>query len=71
MATCEYCDTEFDPEDDNGCPPCYREIKRQQEYHRAMFRNQPSYTREEIDDCYSEPCEYQKRIGALRSMDYV
>lgn len=68
LVVCEYCDTQFDASRDDGCPVCYKKMKSQQAYYGALFAREHRYTREEIEDCYSHPTEYQKRIGALREL---
>lgn len=68
---CEYCDTRFDPEADDGeCPSCKEHAEREQAYWFAQFGREPKpYTREEVEDCYSEPCEYQKRESMLMEIE--
>lgn len=68
LADCDYCGTSYDTESGDGCPGCAAYHEQQKAYGFALFRNQPRYTREDIESCYSEPCEYQKRIGALREL---
>lgn len=68
MATCEYCDSYYNKETGDGCPGCAAYMKEQQAYYSALFAGQHRYTREDIEDCYSEPCEYNKRVITLERL---
>lgn len=63
---CEYCNTPMD--EDEGCPSCLAEMKRQQDFYGALFANQPRYTREEIEDVYSDATDAHKRETMLNEL---
>jgi len=52
-------------EDGDRCNPCEAEYSATAAYWKRQYDREPRYSRAEVEDCYSEPCERNKRERML------
>jgi hypothetical protein len=51
------------------CAPCLQEQERAHAYYGALYAREHHYTREEIEDAYSDSTDYAKREAMLRTFE--
>ena len=64
------CDNKV-AEEDTKCDPCQAAYDSEAAYWRQQYDRSPRYSRAEIEDCYSESCERNKREIALSRLEIV